>query len=92
MLAQPTTSFACHVDVLPSLFQMVTCDSESARLGGFRLGAREESERRPRTPSVSSLSLYKQKIDALFALDDARSVASLPQYAPAAHLTDTKVN
>ncbi|XP_073948244.1 uncharacterized protein [Choristoneura fumiferana] len=70
---------------------MVTCDSESARLGGFRLGAREESERRPRTPSVSSLSLYKQKIDALFALDDARSVASLPQYAPAAHLTDTKV-
>ncbi|XP_063368458.1 uncharacterized protein LOC134656859 [Cydia amplana] len=67
---------------------MVTMDSDSARLGGFRLGAREEPERRPRTPSVSSLSLYKQKIDALF--DDSRSVASLPQYAPGTHFTDTK--
>ncbi|XP_053617508.1 uncharacterized protein LOC128679358 [Plodia interpunctella] len=58
---------------------MVTCD-ESAACGGFRLGAREDEARRSRAPSVSSLSLYKQKIDALF--DDSRSVASLPQYGP----------
>lgn len=59
--------------------QMVTCD-ESAACGGFRLGARDDEPRRSRAPSVSSLSLYKQKIDALF--DDTRSVASLPQYGP----------
>ncbi|XP_060806560.1 uncharacterized protein LOC106129883 [Amyelois transitella] len=58
---------------------MVTCD-ESAACGGFRLGARDDEARRSRAPSVSSLSLYKQKIDALF--DDSRSVASLPQYGP----------
>lgn len=54
---------------------MVTCENQSAPLGGFRLG-REDEPRRARAPSVSSLS-YKQKIDALF--DDTRSVAS--QYA-----------
>ncbi|CAH0402725.1 unnamed protein product [Chilo suppressalis] len=59
---------------------MVTCETESAALGGFRLGARDDDSRsrRSRAPSVSSVSLYKQKIDALF--DDTRSVASLPQY------------
>ncbi|KAJ2940259.1 hypothetical protein O0L34_g11828 [Tuta absoluta] len=56
---------------------MVTCDSDP--VGGFRLGSRDEEPRRPRPPSVSSLSLYKQKIDALF--DDSRSVNSLP-YGP----------
>ncbi|KAL4712387.1 hypothetical protein ACJJTC_001548 [Scirpophaga incertulas] len=60
---------------------MVTCEAESAPLSGFRLGAREEEARRSRAPSVSSLSLslYKQKIDALF--DDSRSIASLPQFS-----------
>jgi hypothetical protein len=57
---------------------MVTCETDSAPLSGFRLGARDEETRRSRAPSVSSLSLYKQKIDALF--DDNRSVASLPHY------------
>ncbi|XP_045503132.1 uncharacterized protein LOC123700064 [Colias croceus] len=50
---------------------MVTCD-ESTPVGGFHLGGREDEGR---APSVSSLSLYKQKIDALF--DDTRSVTSL---------------
>ncbi|XP_052738748.1 uncharacterized protein LOC112048423 [Bicyclus anynana] len=57
---------------------MVTCHNEGTSLGGFHLGAQDEY--RPRAPSVSSLSLYKQKIDALF--DDSRSIASLPQYGP----------
>ncbi|KAL0867792.1 hypothetical protein ABMA27_008499 [Loxostege sticticalis] len=57
---------------------MVTCDNDSAPLSGFRLGARDDEPPRSRAPSVSSLSLYKQKIDALF--DDSRSVASLPHY------------
>ncbi|XP_047538104.1 uncharacterized protein LOC125071780 [Vanessa atalanta] len=55
---------------------MVTCDNESASAGGFHLGAHDDH--RPRAPSVSSLSLYKQKIDALF--DDTRSISSIPQY------------
>lgn len=57
---------------------MVTCDNQSASPGGFHLSAREDEPRRSRAPSVSSISLYKQKIDALF--DDSRSVTSLPQY------------
>ncbi|CAH0758706.1 unnamed protein product [Diatraea saccharalis] len=61
---------------------MVTCETDSAPLSGFRLGARDDESRRSRAPSVSSISLYKQKIDALF--DDTRSVASLPQYT---HMT-----
>ncbi|XP_072934384.1 uncharacterized protein [Epargyreus clarus] len=70
---------------------MVTCD-EGPSVGGFHLGAREDEAHRPRAPSVSSLSLYKQKIDALF--DDTRSVASLPQYAPISDLgrRDSKVS
>lgn len=56
---------------------MVTCDNQSAPLGGFRLGAREDEPRRARAPSVSSLT-YKHKIDALF--DDTRSLNS--HYAP----------
>lgn len=55
---------------------MVTCDNQSASPGGFHMGTREDAPRRPRAPSISSLS-YKQKIDALF--DDTRSVSSLPQ-------------
>lgn len=73
---------------------MVTCDNQSAQLGGFHLGARDDDIQRPRAPSVSSLSLYKQKIDALF--DDNRSVASQPQYgvnSPAdLQRRDSKVN
>lgn len=61
---------------------MVTCDNGSASPGGFHLGSREDEARRPRAPSVSSLS-YKQKIDALF--DDTRSVASLPQFHSLSH-------
>ncbi|KPJ11559.1 hypothetical protein RR48_08301 [Papilio machaon] len=57
---------------------MVTCDNEGSSHGGFVLGGREDDTRRSRAPSVSSLSLYKQKIDALF--DDTRSVTSLPRY------------
>ncbi|XP_045770316.1 uncharacterized protein LOC123870881 isoform X1 [Maniola jurtina] len=57
---------------------MVTCYNEGTSLGGFHLGLHDEH--RPRAPSVSSLSLYKQKIDALF--DDTRSIASLPKYGP----------
>ncbi|KAM3963811.1 LOW QUALITY PROTEIN: uncharacterized protein ACR2FA_001850 [Aphomia sociella] len=59
---------------------MVTCDNDSTACGGFHLGSRDDEPRRSRAPSVSSLSLYKQKIDALF--DDSRSVASLPHYGP----------
>ncbi|XP_052752041.1 uncharacterized protein LOC113515198 [Galleria mellonella] len=62
---------------------MVTCDNDSTACGGFHLGARDDEPRRSRAPSVSSLSLYKQKIDALF--DDSRSVVSLPHYG--LHLT-----
>ncbi|XP_049879083.1 uncharacterized protein LOC126375987 [Pectinophora gossypiella] len=68
---------------------MVTCDNETAARGGFRLGARDDEPRRPRPPSVSSLSLYKQKIDALF--DDSRSVTSLP-YADHDQRRDSKVS
>lgn len=70
---------------------MVTCDNDSAPPGGFRLGARDDEQCRPRAPSISSVSLYKQKIDALF--DDSRSVNSLPQYGPVADLArrDSKV-
>lgn len=69
---------------------MVTCESEGA-LGGFRLGTRDDEPRRPRAPSVSSVSHYKQKIDALF--DDSRSVISLP-YGTAGDLgrRDSKVS
>ncbi|XP_059052040.1 uncharacterized protein LOC131846690 [Achroia grisella] len=59
---------------------MVTCDNDSTACGGFHLGDRDDEPRRSRAPSVSSLSLYKQKIDALF--DDSRSVVSLPHYGP----------
>lgn len=68
-----------------AILQMVACESENAR-GGFHLSARAQEERRPRAPSVSSLSLYKHKIDSLF--DDSRSVASLPQYGPNLSLSD----
>ncbi|CAH2263636.1 jg10925 [Pararge aegeria aegeria] len=57
---------------------MVTCHNEGASLGGFHLGVQDDY--RPRAPSVSSLSHYKQKIDALF--DDSRSITSLAQYGP----------
>lgn len=69
---------------------MVMCDNESASVGGFHLGAQDDQ--RPRAPSVSSLSLYKQKIDALF--DDTRSITSLPQYKPTSETgrKDSKVN
>ncbi|XP_048482315.1 uncharacterized protein LOC105384041 [Plutella xylostella] len=68
---------------------MVTCDSD-ARPGGFRLGRDEEPRPRapstPRAPSVSSLSMYKHKIDALF--DDSRSSTSLPQCG--LHMSETR--
>lgn len=72
--------------------QMVTCDNEGSSHGGFVLGGREDDTRRSRAPSVSSLSLYKQKIDALF--DDNRSVTSLPRYGATADAVrrDSKVN
>ncbi|XP_068623537.1 uncharacterized protein [Battus philenor] len=71
---------------------MVTCDNEGSSHGGFHLGAREDDSHRPRAPSVSSLSLYKQKIDALF--DDNRSVTSLPRYGSMSDLgrRDSKVS
>ncbi|XP_050677351.1 uncharacterized protein LOC126974026 [Leptidea sinapis] len=56
---------------------MVTCD-DSASVGGFHLGSREDEAYRSRAPSISSVSMYKQKIDALF--DDSKSIASLHQY------------
>ncbi|XP_041972139.1 uncharacterized protein LOC121728098 [Aricia agestis] len=54
---------------------MVTSDSGGSPINGFHLGPHDEEAR---APSVSSLSVYKQKIDALF--DDTRSLISLPQY------------
>ncbi|CAG9104373.1 unnamed protein product [Plutella xylostella] len=58
--------------------------------GGFRLGRDEEPRPRapstPRAPSVSSLSMYKHKIDALF--DDSRSSTSLPQCG--LHMSETR--
>ncbi|VVD05131.1 unnamed protein product [Leptidea sinapis] len=56
---------------------MVTYD-DSASVGGFHLGSREDEAYRSRAPSISSVSMYKQKIDALF--DDSKSIASLHQY------------
>ncbi|CAK1590274.1 unnamed protein product [Parnassius mnemosyne] len=71
---------------------MVTCDNEGSSHSGFHLGNRDDDSRRSRAPSVSSLSLYKQKIDALF--DDSRSVTSSPQYGPMADIKrrDSKVS
>ncbi|CAK1541669.1 unnamed protein product [Leptosia nina] len=70
---------------------MVTCENDTS-VGGFHLGGRDDDGARQRAPSVSSISLYKQKIDALF--DDTRSVNSLQQYGPMSDIgrRDSKIS
>ncbi|CAG5043953.1 unnamed protein product [Parnassius apollo] len=71
---------------------MVTCENEGSSHSGFHLGNRDDESRRSRAPSVSSLSLHKQKIDALF--DDSRSITSSPQCGTMADVgrMDSKVS